>query len=40
MGVADCEKGQLRKEANSKQISYMYMTLIGVHSNMQLMHLM
>ena len=29
MGVADCEIGQLRKEANSKQISYMIS--IGMH---------
>ena len=36
MGVADCKMGQLRREANSKQISYM--TLIGVHSTMHLMH--
>ena len=34
MGVADCKIGQLRKDANSKQISYM--PLIGVHSTMQL----
>ena len=30
--------GQLRKEANSKQISYM--VLIGVHSTMHLMQLL
>ena len=36
MGVTDCKIGQLRKEVNSKQISYM--TLIGVHSTMRLMH--
>ena len=30
MGVADCKIVQLRKEANSKQNSYM--TLFGVHS--------
>ena len=31
-----CKMGQLRNEVNSKQISYM--TLIGVHSTMHLMH--
>ena len=36
MGVAECKTGQLRKEANSKQNSYM--TLIGVHSTVHLMH--
>ena len=36
MGVADFKIAQLRKDANSKQISYM--TLIGVHSTMHLMH--
>ena len=38
MGVAVCKIGQLRKEANSKQISYI--TLIEVHLTMHLMHLM
>ena len=35
-GVADSKIGQLRKDANSKQISYM--TLIGVYSAIHLMH--
>ena len=36
MGVGDCEVGLMMKGVIGKQISYM--TLIGVHSTMHLMH--